>query len=65
MLFLFFHVIVLFQQPTLSYMTPFELTFSYKIESMMSAIDHPEYRQILVEVWDFFLSLIKLYGFDL
>ncbi|KAM3726600.1 putative phosphorylase b kinase regulatory subunit beta [Dirofilaria immitis] len=38
------------QQPTLSDMTPFELTFSYKIESMMSAIDHPEYRQILVEL---------------
>ncbi|KAK6109710.1 Glycosyl hydrolases 15 family protein [Brugia pahangi] len=38
------------QQPTLSDMTPFELTFSYKIESMMSAIEHPEYRQILVEL---------------
>ncbi|OZC10490.1 phosphorylase kinase alpha/beta [Onchocerca flexuosa] len=38
------------QQPTLSDMTPFELTFSHKIESMMSAIDHPEYRQILVEL---------------
>ncbi|KAL3981501.1 Glycosyl hydrolases 15 family protein [Acanthocheilonema viteae] len=38
------------QQPTLSDMTPFELTFSYKIESMMSAIEHPEYRQVLVEL---------------
>ncbi|VDK74588.1 unnamed protein product, partial [Onchocerca ochengi] len=37
-------------QPTLSDMTPFELTFSHKIESMMSAIDHPEYRQVLVEL---------------
>lgn len=43
------------QQPTLSDMTPFELTFAYKIESMMSAIEHPEYRQILVEVGNFFL----------
>uniref|UniRef100_A0A915PP76 Phosphorylase b kinase regulatory subunit n=1 Tax=Setaria digitata TaxID=48799 RepID=A0A915PP76_9BILA len=38
------------QQPTLSDMTPFELTFAYKIESMMSAIGHPEYRQVLVEL---------------
>ncbi|CAG9539143.1 unnamed protein product [Cercopithifilaria johnstoni] len=38
------------QQPTLSDMTPFELTFSYRIESMMSTIEHPEYRQILVEL---------------
>uniref|UniRef100_A0A1I7VHF3 Phosphorylase b kinase regulatory subunit n=1 Tax=Loa loa TaxID=7209 RepID=A0A1I7VHF3_LOALO len=38
------------QQPTLNDMTPFELTFSYKIESMMSTIEHPEYRQILVEL---------------
>lgn len=39
-----------FQQPTLSDMTQYELTFAYEIESMMSVIAHPEYRQILVEV---------------
>ncbi|VDK55544.1 unnamed protein product [Anisakis simplex] len=38
------------QQPTLSDMTQFELTFAYKIESMMSVITHPEYRQVLVEL---------------
>ncbi|VDM37266.1 unnamed protein product [Toxocara canis] len=38
------------QQPTLSDMTQFELTFAYKIESMMSVIAHPEYRQVLVEL---------------
>ncbi|VDK56277.1 unnamed protein product [Cylicostephanus goldi] len=30
-------------------MTEFELTFSYKIEEMLSRIAHPEYRQLLVE----------------
>ncbi|VDN59284.1 unnamed protein product [Dracunculus medinensis] len=38
------------QQPTLSDMTRYELTFAYKIESMMSVITHPEYRQVLVEL---------------
>uniref|UniRef100_A0A1I7YF00 Phosphorylase b kinase regulatory subunit n=1 Tax=Steinernema glaseri TaxID=37863 RepID=A0A1I7YF00_9BILA len=38
------------QQPTLSDMTQFELTFSFKIEGMMSVISHPEYRQLLVEL---------------
>ncbi|TMS39891.1 hypothetical protein L596_006347 [Steinernema carpocapsae] len=42
--------ILLPQQPTLSDMTQFELTFSFKIESMMSVIGHPEYRQLLVEL---------------
>lgn len=39
------------QQPTLSDMTQFELNFSYKLEEMMSTIVHPEYRQLIVEVW--------------
>ncbi|CAJ0936519.1 unnamed protein product, partial [Mesorhabditis belari] len=38
------------QQPTLSDMTKYELTFAYRIEQMMSQIAHPEYRQILVEL---------------
>lgn len=38
------------QEPTLSVMTQQELNFSYKIESMMRNIAHPEYRQILVEL---------------
>uniref|UniRef100_A0A8R1I4J9 Phosphorylase b kinase regulatory subunit n=1 Tax=Caenorhabditis japonica TaxID=281687 RepID=A0A8R1I4J9_CAEJA len=38
------------QQPTLSDMTRYELTFSYKFEEMLSRISHPEYRQLLVEV---------------
>ncbi|CAI4231872.1 unnamed protein product [Auanema sp. JU1783] len=38
------------QQPTLSDMTEFELTFAYKIESMLSRIAHPEYRQLLIEL---------------
>ncbi|VDM99024.1 unnamed protein product [Thelazia callipaeda] len=38
------------QQPTLSDMTQFELTFAYKIESMLSVIGHPEYRHVLVEL---------------
>ncbi|PAV84588.1 hypothetical protein WR25_10127 [Diploscapter pachys] len=38
------------QQPTLSDMTRFELTFSYKIEETLSQIVHPEYRQLLVEL---------------
>ncbi|VDM53551.1 unnamed protein product [Angiostrongylus costaricensis] len=38
------------QQPTLSDMTEFELTFAYKIEGMLSRIAHPEYRQLLVEM---------------
>uniref|UniRef100_A0A914XRT9 Phosphorylase b kinase regulatory subunit n=1 Tax=Plectus sambesii TaxID=2011161 RepID=A0A914XRT9_9BILA len=38
------------QQPTLSDMTQFELTFAFRVESMMSEIGHPEYRQLLVEL---------------
>ncbi|MFH4977840.1 hypothetical protein AB6A40_004549 [Gnathostoma spinigerum] len=41
---------VLPQQPTLSDMTQHELTFAYQVESIMSEITHPEYRQILVEL---------------
>uniref|UniRef100_A0AC35G3F3 Phosphorylase b kinase regulatory subunit n=1 Tax=Panagrolaimus sp. PS1159 TaxID=55785 RepID=A0AC35G3F3_9BILA len=36
--------------PTLKIMTPHELTFSYKIESMMGEIAHAEYRQLVVEL---------------
>jgi len=36
--------------PTLKVMTPHELTFSYKIESMMGEITHAEYRQLVVEL---------------
>jgi len=38
------------QEPTLKVMTQQELDFSYKIESMMRNIAHPEYRMILVEL---------------
>lgn len=40
----------LFQQPTLSDMTEFELTFSYRIEEILSRITKPEYRQLTIEV---------------
>uniref|UniRef100_A0A914GR47 Phosphorylase b kinase regulatory subunit n=1 Tax=Globodera rostochiensis TaxID=31243 RepID=A0A914GR47_GLORO len=42
---------VLPQYPTLHVMTQHELNFSYKIESMMSDIANPEYRQLIVELF--------------
>ncbi|CAD6193542.1 unnamed protein product [Caenorhabditis auriculariae] len=47
------------QQPTLSDMTRFELTFSYKIESMLSLISHPEYRQLLVELLSIVATILE------
>lgn len=38
------------QQPTISDMTDYELNFSLKIEEMLSIVDEPVFRQILVEV---------------
>lgn len=43
-------------------MTQFELTFAYKIESMMSVIAHPEYRQVLVEVCHFLSSSFGVFN---
>jgi hypothetical protein len=40
----------LFQQPTLSDMTMYELNFSLLVEQMLSKIVDPAYRQIMVEV---------------
>ncbi len=42
--------ITLFQQPTLSDMTDYELNFSLKIEEMLSRISDPAYRCLVVEV---------------
>ncbi|CAF0884251.1 unnamed protein product, partial [Brachionus calyciflorus] len=39
------------QQPTLSDMTDYELNFSIKIEEMLSEIDEPVFRQIVVEMF--------------
>ncbi|CAJ0601597.1 unnamed protein product [Cylicocyclus nassatus] len=47
------------QQPTLSDMTEFELTFSYKIEEMLSRIAHPEYRQLLVELLSVIATILE------
>ncbi|EPB73350.1 phosphorylase kinase alpha/beta [Ancylostoma ceylanicum] len=47
------------QQPTLSDMTEFELTFSYKIEEMLSRIAHPEYRQLLVELLSVVATILE------
>lgn len=47
------------QQPTLSDMTEFELTFSYKIEEMLSRIAHPEYRQLLVELLSIIATILE------
>ncbi|CCD73139.1 Phosphorylase b kinase regulatory subunit [Caenorhabditis elegans] len=47
------------QQPTLSDMTRFELTFSYKIEAMLSRISHPEYRQLLVELLSIIATILE------
>lgn len=41
------------QQPTLSDMTDYELNFSIKVEEMLSKIDEPVFRQIVVEVFIF------------
>ena len=46
------------QQPTLSDMTDYELNFSIKIEEMLSKIDEPVMRQIVVEV-NYFLFIHK------
>uniref|UniRef100_A0A0N4W9K1 Phosphorylase b kinase regulatory subunit n=1 Tax=Haemonchus placei TaxID=6290 RepID=A0A0N4W9K1_HAEPC len=48
-----------FQQPTLSDMTEFELTFAYKIEEMLSRIAHPEYRQLLVELLSIIATILE------
>lgn len=40
----------LFQQPTLSDMTMYEMNFSLLVEDMLGNIDQPKYRQIIVEV---------------
>lgn len=47
------------QDPTLKVMTQFELNFSYRIESMMSKIGHPEYRQLLVELLCILATLME------
>uniref|UniRef100_A0A7I4YMH8 Phosphorylase b kinase regulatory subunit n=3 Tax=Haemonchus contortus TaxID=6289 RepID=A0A7I4YMH8_HAECO len=47
------------QQPTLSDMTEFELTFAYKIEEMLSRIAHPEYRQLLVELLSIIATILE------
>lgn len=39
-----------FQQPTLSDMTMYEMNFSLLVEDMLGNIDQPKYRQIVVEV---------------
>ena len=39
------------QQPTLSDMTQTDLNFALRIEEMFGRISHPEYRQLMVEVW--------------
>lgn len=41
----------IFKQPTLSDMTDYELNFSIKIEEMLSTIDEPVFRQIVVEMF--------------
>ena len=38
------------QQPTLSDMTEYELTFAFAVDDLLNAIAHPEYRQMMVEV---------------
>lgn len=43
-------IFVIFQQPTLSDMTMYEMNFSLLVEDMLQNIDQPEYRQIIVEV---------------
>ncbi|KIH68414.1 hypothetical protein ANCDUO_01260 [Ancylostoma duodenale] len=40
-------------------MTEFELTFSYKIEEMLSRIAHPEYRQLLVELLSVVATILE------
>lgn len=42
------------KRPTLSDMTDYELNFSIKIEEMLSSIDEPVFRQIIVEVFIIF-----------
>lgn len=41
-------------------MTDYELNFSIKVEEMLSKIDEPVYRSIVVEVIEFFLNVILL-----
>ncbi|NXW51163.1 KPBB kinase, partial [Nyctiprogne leucopyga] len=43
-------VLFVFQQPTLSDMTMYEMNFSLLVEDMLQNIDQPQYRQIIVEV---------------
>ena len=38
------------QEPTLSDMTGYELTFSLKVESMLGCLPQPQRRQIKLEV---------------
>ncbi|CAB3406621.1 unnamed protein product [Caenorhabditis bovis] len=47
------------QEPTLSDMTRYELTFSHKIEAMLSRISHPEYRQLLVELLSIIATILE------
>ena len=50
------HVLCVFQQPTLSDMTQYELNFSLLVEQMLSKIVDPTYRQLMVEVQPFFFT---------
>uniref|UniRef100_A0AC35U6Q3 Phosphorylase b kinase regulatory subunit n=1 Tax=Rhabditophanes sp. KR3021 TaxID=114890 RepID=A0AC35U6Q3_9BILA len=47
------------QNPTLKVMTQFELTFSYKIEAMLSVIKQPEHRQLLIELLEILGYLVE------
>lgn len=47
---LMWRLFLLFQQPTLSDMTMYEMNFSLLVEDMLGNIDQPKYRQIIVEL---------------
>lgn len=51
------------QQTTLSSMTRSELTFALLVESLLHHIQLPEYRQIIVEVINFYIFFFAFYYF--
>ncbi len=55
------------KQPTISDMTDYELNFSIKIEEMLSKVNEPVFRQIIVEVIFkviLYINDIKIYNFS-
>ncbi|KAK7067442.1 hypothetical protein SK128_000489, partial [Halocaridina rubra] len=53
------HDTLLPQQPTISEMSPGELNFALCVENLLNRIQHPEYRQIVVELLSVIATILE------